>query len=263
MNPVHRKLQPIRHQDKLVTHRDHAGFQLTHQHQPAHFLVALKHGQLHGRGQKALRWFEMFERVDDRLAVVPRAHVFWHRVLQIHAGQSRRGNPVDVALLPPDALEERPQLLDALVVARLRPRAVWVDDGGVVHFVDDDHELPHARRLGEHCVLARLPTAFETGLKFPFSRRNHKHAHVRLRCATNHLRHKALMPWRVQNHKPPGFRCETRASTFFRLALVALVVRQVQRPRVFPALAVLRLGLALIFFHRPIIHIARQVQQMP
>jgi hypothetical protein len=46
-------------------------------------------------------------------------------------------------------------------------------DGGVVHLVDEDDHVLHSGSLDQHGVFAGLTSAFEAGLEFAFSGRNH------------------------------------------------------------------------------------------
>ncbi|OSX71702.1 hypothetical protein BU14_0507s0002 [Porphyra umbilicalis] len=111
-------------------------------------------------------------------------------------------------------------------------------------------------------MLPRLPPPVETSLKLPLARRDDKQPDVCLGGAPNHVRHKVLMPRRVEDGESPGGGGEGRPPALLRFTLGPLLVGGVERPRKLPALPVLRLCLLLKLLHRPLVDVTGQVQDV-
>mmetsp|Transcript_18712 Transcript_18712/g.70801 ORF Transcript_18712/g.70801 Transcript_18712/m.70801 type:complete len:353 (+) Transcript_18712:313-1371(+) len=188
----------------------------------------------------------------------PRALVRGDFLQDVPTREARDGDEADVKLGPKSALlQKRLQLRAALVVAALVPL-----HGVVVHLVDDNDEVLNSEGLGQKRVLSRLSAAFEARLELPFPRRDDEDADVCLGGALDHVRHVALVAGRIQNCESLVLGGEMRAPDLHRLALGALFVVGVHDEGQEPGLAILVFRLLLVLLHRPLVDVARQIQDV-
>mmetsp|Transcript_15384 Transcript_15384/g.53432 ORF Transcript_15384/g.53432 Transcript_15384/m.53432 type:complete len:270 (-) Transcript_15384:231-1040(-) len=154
-------------------------------------------------------------------------------------------------------LQERRQLADDLVVARLRPL-----DRRVVHLVDHNHKLAHTESLRKHSVLASLAAALKARLELALASADDENAGVRLRRTLDHVGHVVLVAWRVQHRETLLGRLEVGTADLDGLALRSLLLVGVHDEGEEPALAVALLRLALELLDGSAVDHTRQVQDV-
>mmetsp|Transcript_34089 Transcript_34089/g.67092 ORF Transcript_34089/g.67092 Transcript_34089/m.67092 type:complete len:274 (-) Transcript_34089:398-1219(-) len=112
-------------------------------------------------------------------------------------------------------------------------------------------------------MLSRLTTPFKARLELSFSRRDDEHSNVCLRSARNHVRHVGLVAWCIQQGPTPVDGLKVRTANFHSLTLGLLLLVRVHNVGQEPTVSVLVPSLLLVFFDRPFINTAAQVQHVP
>jgi len=129
-----------------------------------HLFVASDNWHAEREVEEPLRCTKIVQGVEKRVTLVVIKNTRGNLILNIVTTQTRNWHEFDDIRVESDLLQIRRDLVDALLIPGLTPF-----DSRIVHFIDDDNELPHTRSLCQQKMLASLTTLLKPSFEFSFT----------------------------------------------------------------------------------------------